>query len=187
MKQEFKNAGNLWRVWDRATARVFADDSLRYKSRRLYSQFDEILRTLLLCSMPWSSTRQDLELFRSRPHFISSCLAAVGDSRKGLEHLLQLMAGVGRQSAIPSALPQLRDALGRAPADLLDDGNSLWHAETICRIAVHEHRETLIQDINLRRATLDILDRLVDAGSSFGFQLRDYLSTSPTSVSEPQI
>lgn len=92
------------------------------------------------------------------------------------------MAGVGRKSAIPSALPQLRDALDRAPADLLDDRNSLWHAEAICRIAVHDHREILIGDINLRRATLEILDRLVDAGSSLGFQLRDYLATSPVAV-----
>jgi len=182
MKQEFANAARFWRVWDRATARVLGDDSLRTKSRRLYSRFDKILRTLLLCSTPWPKAWHDLALFRSRPHFISSCLTAVGDSRKGLEHLLQLMAGVGRKSAIPFALPQLRDALDRAPADLLDDGNSLWHAETICRIAVHDHREILIRDINLRRATLDILDRLVDAGSSLGFQLRDYLATSPIAV-----
>ncbi|MBP1123298.1 hypothetical protein [Pseudomonas sp. PvP028] len=182
MKQEFANVASFWRAWDRATARVFGDDSLRTKSRRLYSRFDNILRTLLLCSTPWPKAWHDLALFRSRPHFISSCLTAVGDSRKGLEHLLQLMAGVGRKSAIPSALPQLRDALDRAPADLLDDGNSLWHAETICRIAVHDHREMLIRDINLRRATLDILDRLVDAGSSLGFQLRDYLATSPIAV-----
>ncbi|WP_460045086.1 hypothetical protein [Pseudomonas sp. S2_H01] len=182
MKQEFANAASLWRVWDRATARVFGEDSLRTESRRFYNRFDKILRTLLLCSTPWPKAWHDLALFRSRPHFISSCLIAVGDSRKGLELLLQLIAGVGRKSAIPSALPQLRDALGRAPADLLDDGNSLWHAETICRIAVHDHREILIRDINLRRATLDILDRLVDAGSSLGFQLRDYLATSPSTV-----
>lgn len=41
------------------------------------------------------------------------------------------------------------------PADLFDDGNSLWHAETICRIAVHEHRDALIRHVTLRKATLD--------------------------------
>jgi hypothetical protein len=185
MKQEFANSAAFWRVWDRATAKVFGDDSLRTKSRRSYSRFDKVLKTLLLCSMPWPKTWHDLELFKSRPHFIASCLTAVGDSRAGLENLLQLMAGVGRVSAVPSALPHLRDALGRAPADLFDDGNSLWYTETICRITVHEHREALIRDVNLRRATLGILDRLVDAGSSLGFQLRDYLATSPTAATEP--
>jgi hypothetical protein len=135
--------------------------------------------------MPWPKTWHDIELFRSRPHFIANCLTAVGDSRAGLENLLQLMAGVGRVFAVPSALPQLRDALDRAPVDLLDDGNSLWYTETICRVAVHEHREALIRDVNLRRATLDILDRLVNAGSSLGFQLRDYLATSPKAATEP--
>lgn len=185
MKQEFENAAAFWRIWDHAATKVFGDDSLRTKSRRSYSRFDKVLTTLLLCSMPWPKTWHDLELFKSRPHFIANCLTAVGDSRAGLEKLLQLMAGVGRVSAMPSALPQLRDALGRAPADLFDDGNSLWHAETICRVAVHEHREALIRDVNLRRATLNILDRLVDAGSSLGFQLRDYLATSPTATIEP--
>ncbi|KVV23129.1 hypothetical protein WK78_22010 [Burkholderia cepacia] len=185
MKQEFANAAAFWRVWDRATAKIFDDDSIRTKSRRSYSRFDKVLSTLLLCSIPWPKAWHDLELLKSRPHFVADCLTAIGDSRAGLENLLRLMASVGRVSAVPSALPQLRDALDRTPADLFDDGNSLWHAETICRVAVHEHREALIRDVNLRRATLGILDRLVDAGSSLGFQLRDYLATSPTAITEP--
>ncbi|MEQ6352734.1 hypothetical protein [Ralstonia pseudosolanacearum] len=184
MKQEFTNAAAFWRVWDRAATKIFGDDSLRTESRRSYSRFYKVLKTLLLSSIPWPKTWHDMELFRSRPNFIANSLIAVGDSRAGLEDLLQLMAGIGRVSAVPSALPQLRNALGRAPADLFDDGNSLWHAETICRVAVHEHREALIRDINLRRATLDILDRIVNAGSSLGFQLRDYLATSPTAATE---
>lgn len=117
-------------------------------------------------------------LHRQLPH-------RLGDSRVGLENLLRLMAGVGRVSAVPSALPQLRDVQGRSPVDLFDDGNSLWHAEIICQVAVHEHREALIRDVNLRRETLDILDRLVDAGSTLGSQLRDYLATSPTATVKP--
>jgi hypothetical protein len=179
MKREFANASEFWRVWDRVAARVFRDDSLRTTNRNSYSRFDKVLTTLLLCSMPWPKTWYDLELFKSRPHFISNCLTELGDSRAGMEKLLQVMAGVGRVSSVPSALPQLLDALIKSPADLLDDGNSLWNTETICRVAIHEYREALIQDIKLRKAALGILDRLVDAGSSLAFQLRDYLATFP--------
>ncbi|WP_442036288.1 hypothetical protein [Pseudoduganella sp. RAF19] len=184
VNSDFTNATAFWRVWDRAKAAVFDEESLRSGSRRSYSRFDKVLTTLLLCSMPWPKTWHNLKLFKSRPHFVADCIIAVGDSRIGLERLLQLMAGVGRMSAVPAALPQLRDALDKSPVDLFDDGNSLWHAETICHVAVHEHREALIRDVNLRRATLDILDRLVDAGSSLGFQLRDYLATSPTGATK---
>jgi len=129
--------------------------------------------------MPWPRTWNDLPLLQARPNYIAKCLVTAGDSLPALENLLRLMAGVGRVRSVPTALPQLRDALGRAPANIFDDGNSLWYAETICRVAVHDHREMLIRDVTLRRATLDILDRLVDAGSSLAFQLRDYLAASP--------
>jgi hypothetical protein len=184
IEREFTNTTAFWRIWDRAMAKILKENSLRNESKRSYSRFEKVLTTLLLCSKPWFKTCYDLKLFDSRPHFIANCLVAVGDSRKGLENLLQLMAGVGRTSTVPSALTNLHDALRRAPADLFDDGNSLWHAETICRVAVHEHRKTLIRDVKLRRATLAILDRLVDAGSSLAFQLRDYLATSPAASAE---
>lgn len=72
--------------------------------------------------------------------------------------------------------------MAKAPADFFNDGTSLWDAETVCQAAVHDHRQVLLRNVNLRQATLDVLDRLVDAGSSLAFQLRDYLATSSTSA-----
>jgi hypothetical protein len=183
MKQEYANAEAFWRVWDGAIAIVLADPSLRTRSRRSYSRFDKVLRTLLFCSVPWLNTRYDLPLLQRRPDFIAHCLRAAGDSRPALENLLRLMAGIGQTQAVPAAVPQLRDAIRSAPADVFDDGDCLWNAETICRVAVHEHRPALMRDVTLRRATLDVLDRLVDAGSSLAFQLRDYLASSATTSS----
>lgn len=180
-RQGFKNSDAFWRVWDLAIAKVFPQQSLRTRSRQTYSNYRDVLRVLLLSSVPWNKDLYDLSLLKSRPRFIADCLVSVGDSRTGLQYLLQLAAGIGRVSALPSALPQLRDALSMAPGDMLDDGNCLWDAETICRVAVHEHREALIRDARLRKAALHILDRLVDAGSSLSFQLRDYLAATPTS------
>ncbi len=142
------------------------------------------LRVLLLCSTPWPKTWSDLPLFQSHPNYIANCLTVAGDSRPALGNILKLMAGMGKVRSVPTALPQLRNALGQAPADFFDDEYSLWYAESVCRVAVHEHRNTLIRDVTLRRATLDIFDRLVDAGSSLAFQLRDYLAASPTEQTE---
>lgn len=181
----FANADALWRIWDVAMKKVFADDALRKEDRWYSSRHDKNLTVLLFCSVPWNEGVYDLSLLNSRPKFISDALEAVGDTSRGLKYLLRLGAGVGRAMTVPASLPALRDAFGRAPADMLTDSNSLWHAETICRVAVHEHREALLKDVRLRRATLDILDRLVDAGSSLAFQLRDYLATSPSNAKEP--
>lgn len=113
---------------------------------------------------------------------MADCLVAVGDGWHALEHLIALMAGVGRATAVPSAMGQLREAIAKAPTDLFNDGSSLWDVETVCQAAVHEHRPALLRDVTLRQATLDVLDRLVDAGSSLAFQLRDYLATSSRCV-----
>ena len=184
LKQEYANADAFWRVWDRAAAKILPDESLRTSSRRVYSKHEKPLAVLLLGTMRWPKTWHDFPLLQRRPHFVANCLAAAGDSRYALERLLALMAGVGRTTAIPSALVQLRDAIGRAPTDIFDNGNALWDAETVCHVAIHEHRQALLRDVNLRRATLDMLDWLVNAGSSLAFQLRDYLAASPTARGE---
>ena len=181
----FGNSYALWRIWDRAMTKVFADEALRKDDRWYSSKHEKNLSVLLFCSVPWKDGVHDFWLLHSRPRFISDALAVVGDTKRGLKYLLRLGAGVGRANAIPASLPALCDAFDRAPADMLTDSNNLWNAETICREAVHEHREALLKDVRLRRATLDILDRLVDAGSSLAFQLRDYLATSPSNAALP--
>jgi hypothetical protein len=122
-------------------------------------------------------------LLRDRPRFVADCLEEAGDAWHVLKHLIALMAGVGRASAVPSALVSLRNAIAKMPADFLSDGNVIWDAETICQVAVHDHRQVLLRDVNLRRATLDVLDRLIESGSSLAFQLRDYLATSSPLIS----
>lgn len=182
IQQEYANADAFWRVWDRAAAKILPDESLRKRSRRVYSKSEKPLAVLLFQSIQWIKTFHDLPLLRSRPSFVANCLVAAGDSWHALEHLLALMEGVGRATSVPSALGELRDAIAKAPADLFNDGSSLWNAETVCQAAVHEHRQALLRDVTLRQATLDVLDRLVDAGSSLAFQLRDYLATSPPAI-----
>jgi hypothetical protein len=179
LRLECTNADAFWRVWDRAAATILPDASLRTSSRRFHSRLEKALTVLLFRAVPWSPEQHDLVLLQRRPTFVSASLQVAGESRPVLELLLGLMAGPGRVTSVPSALPQLRNALRRAPVDLFHDSHSLWNAETVCQVAVHQHRLALGQDVALRHACLEILDRLVDAGSSLAFQLRDYLAASP--------
>lgn len=183
LKEECASADSFWRIWDRVTSTVLADGTLRNSSRYAYSKNEKPIAVLLFQTRPWLRTYHDLNLLRDRPRFVADCLEEAGDAWHVLKHLIALMAGVGRASAVPSALVSLRDAIAKMPADFLNDGNVSWDAETICQIAVHDHRQALLRDVNLRRATLDVLDRLIESGSSLAFQLRDYLATSSPLIS----
>lgn len=174
----YPNIERLWKTWDMAMNKVFIQPSLREDSRH-DSAFDPLLRVLLLTSVPWTTGLDNLKIFDQRPSFVSDCLSRVGDSRKGFQECVQLMATIGRRSSVPSGMIALQDALALQPSAPFADGNTRWFAEKVCRLAVHEHREDLLASLPLRQATLFVLDQLIESGSSIAFQLRDYLASTP--------
>jgi hypothetical protein len=173
--REHKDARRFWAVWDEASSIVFAQRSLRGAHS---SRFERVLRQLLLVGVPWRQGVYHLAILDERPMYVAECLRQVGDTRAGLQGCLDLLTSVARQSSIPSALPALRDAVVKQGAEAFTPRNNQWNAELVCRLAVHQHREELMRNKALREAVLDILTALVDAGSSIGFQLRDYLATA---------
>lgn len=168
----------FWQVWDGASGEVLRRPELR---SGYHSSFEKPLRELLFVGDVgdrWKEGVYHLAVFDERPNFVAESLKEAGDTSVGLEACLTLMYGVGRQSSIPSALPALSDAIQSHGPEAFEIRNAEWNAETICRIAVHEHRASLLKSKPLRAATLSILDGLVEAGSSIGFLLRDYLATA---------
>lgn len=160
-------------------AACFPETSLRKRSRSYHSYHEELLRVLLFSSIPWRDGAHHLKAFDANPSFASKALTEVGDTYDGFYNCVRMAAGIARNVSVPRVLIAMRDAIARAPADLFNDFDCQWYVETICRVAVHDHRQTVLSDARLRQATLDVLDVLVDAGSSLAFQLRDYLATSP--------
>lgn len=174
----------FWTVWGGAGEVVFKQKTLLSASGS-YRGLVGVLRELLFVGSlgpRWQEGLHHLAFFDERPTYVADCLRQVGDTQAGLQVCLELMYGVGRKSAIPGAIPLLRDAVRAQNTEPFDNPNSQWYAETICRVAVHEHRDALLKSKPLREATLDILNRLIEAGSSIAFQLRDYLATKPAAA-----
>lgn len=182
-------ATNFWQLWDVATKICYRQSSIVSHGRWSHSNHEKLLRTLLFQSalfqsVPWIPDAHDFAMLRKRPHFISDSIRAIGTSALGFECVVNLLEGVGRGVGVPGALIELQRALdGHTTENPLENEMILWKVETMMRVAIHEHATTIKGNGPLRAAVLTLLDKMVDAGSSVAFQLRDYFIVAP--VKEP--
>jgi hypothetical protein len=171
---------NFWQVWDVATRVCYPQLNIMSHGGGYHSNHEKLLRTLLFQSMPWKPNVYDLAILCKRPSFIKDSIRAVGANAIGFECAVKLLEGVGRGIGVPDALIELQKALdGHTRENPLEKRVILWELETVVRVAIYEHGPTIKRNSPLRTAVLILLDKMVDAGSSVAFQLRDYFVTAP--------
>lgn len=176
---------NFWTLWDIATGICYRQPSIFQDRRWYHSSYEKLLRILLFQSalfqsVPWIPDAHDFAILRRRPNFIRDSIRAIGTSALGFECVVNLLEGVGRGIGIPGALIELQQALdGHTQQNPLEIEVILWKIETVMRVAIHEHSAAIKKNNPLRAAVLTLLNKMVDAGSSVAFQLRDYFITAP--------
>lgn len=176
---------NFWTLWDIATEICYRQPSIFQDGRWYHSSHDKLLRILLFQSalfqsVPWIPDAHDFAILRKRPSFIRDSIRAIGTSALGFECVVNLLEGVGRGIGIPGALIELQQALdGQTQENPLENEVILWKIETVMRVAIHEHAAAIKKNNPLRAAVLTLLNKMVDAGSSVAFQLRDYFIAAP--------
>ena len=179
------SATNFWQLWDVATEICYRQSSSILHGRWSRSKHEKLLRTLLFQSalfqsVPWIPDAHDFAILRKRPNFIRDSIQAIGTSTLGFECTVNLLEGVGRGVGVPGALIELQQALdGHTQENPLENEVILWKLETVLRVAIHEHAAAIKKNNPLRVAVLTFLDKMVDAGSSVAFQLRDYFIAAP--------
>ena len=90
---------------------------------------------------------------------------------------------IGERS-MPEAFVTIADLLASGdPLELLSDGNSVFHLESLLRRRVYGEPQRLKSDSEVRAAVLQILDHLVEAGSSAAYRMRDdFVTPAPPSA-----
>jgi hypothetical protein len=100
--------------------------------------------------------------------------ARVGDTPTGFEALTRLLRTAG-QFLLPQALKDLDDAHARFYDEAVLEEGARYELELLLRDCVLSMGTQIRSREVLRKATLNLLDYLVNKGSSLAFQLRELL------------
>lgn len=99
-----------------------------------------------------------------------------------LENYLRFLYSIGGRS-LPDAFVHIAQSLAKgSPRQMLASSTTLFYMESLLQPFVYGEPRRLKERRDLRDAVLQLLDHLVDAGSSSAFQMRDdFVTPSPIS------
>lgn len=161
----------FWKVWNPAAERILGHGGARRRGRGRHGNLVEII---LFASVPWKSGVRTWEPLETNRRFILEAFTQVGHTGSGFAALVNLLRTVGG-FLLPEVIVDLNDARKRATYDVLEERDVRSELELVLRDVVMAHGSTVRHRETLRLAGLDLLDALVNRGSSLAFQLREIL------------
>lgn len=166
----------FWLIWKSVSGPIFAHPVLRGSSRIWhYDELRKLVRTLLFSDVKFKDDVHEWAPVTENKSFFEDAATTVGNTKAGFGALLSLLCSVGRVF-LPDAITLLAQAFEQAQNhELLDDPNATFQLEIFLRKVCYDHGTNIRQRPTLHRATLVLLDQLVEHGSHTGFRLRDYI------------
>lgn len=166
----------FWTIWKSISGAIFAHSLLRGSSRIWrYDELRKLVRTLLFADVKFKDDVHEWAPVTENKSFFEHAVTTVGDTKAGFGALLSLLCSVGRVF-LPDAITLLAQAFEKSQNhELLDDPNAAFLLEILLRKVCYDHGTNIRQRPALHRATLALLDQLVEHGSHTGFRLRDYI------------
>jgi hypothetical protein len=166
----------FWYIWSRCAEEVYT--RMEAAGSRYVVGFIEaktLVRTILFADTPWKREWKQWHELEEHKAFVQEAFQRVGNTPPGFAALLRLLNTVGA-SLLPDALIQLNDARAQCdPSKLLEEQNAQYDLELVLRDCVLSMGTELRTRDILRRAALELLNVLVDRGSSLAFQLRELI------------
>lgn len=165
----------FWTIWKCCAEVAFQDQIIRGSSRRYgYDERHKLIRTLLFAQTQWKDGLKAWNPLQQHQDFIDLAFARVGDTPTGFEALTRLLRTAG-QFLLPQALKDLDDAHARFSSEAKLEEGAHYELELLLRDCVLSMGTQIRSREALRRAALNLLDYLVNSGSSLAFQLRELL------------
>jgi hypothetical protein len=168
-----------WDIWRAITDRVLTQPWLD-KVDSEYSRGRDLIRACFLNTM-WKGGIRSWS--RLGDHFaqVDSFFKSLPASGFALARYCHYLYHIGKDS-LPNAYILIADKGGASLASHIEeDDNTRWYLESLIARSMFESLGSLKRSDRLRKALLDLLDALVQTGSSIAFQLRDdFVTPTPS-------
>jgi hypothetical protein len=162
----------FWFLWKLVSGRVLRASWLPHLDSRNH-RAGPLMGEVLL-SVGWKDGARDWRALHGHVDELHAFFEALPVSKTALHYYIRFLYCIGEQS-LPAAYVRIADKLRSTddPRVLLDDGEIVFLLESILQRQVYAKPVELKRRDDLRAAILYLLDRLVDAGSSAAFRMRD--------------
>jgi energy-coupling factor transporter ATP-binding protein EcfA2 len=175
--QTLASIETFWAIWEMFAGNVFQSPLLssQYNYTTKHVGLYKIIRTLLLVEIEWKKEATEWKPLKARPDFVQRTCHEIGHYPVVFGSIVQLFTTIG-QNLLPEGLLWLQEAFSRGDQkDLLMVPNTISYLEILLRKSLFSFGTEIRKQALLRKAVMDLLDALVNAGSYVAYQLRERL------------
>ena len=166
-----RSGERFWDVW-----RLFAET---VRAAKWLSQIDEeyadgqeMIRAVFL-GIPWKKDVRHWQCLDGHADEVHALFTDLPASTLVLDCYVELLYHIGEHS-LPAAFIRVASRIREGgPGQMLQRGNTAFNLEVLLRRYVYGRPLELKRDAELRSAVLELLDVLVEHGSSAAFRMRD--------------
>ena len=175
-EDESPSGERFWTIWQRCANVALENQAIRGPSRVVgYSEQRKLIRTFLFTESQWKEGLKAWKPLESHRDFVQQAFMQVGDTPAGFAALVQMLQTVAG-FLLPDALVNLDEARSRCSNEpLLENESARVELELLLRDCVLSMGSQLRSREVVRNAALNLLDHLVNEGSSLAFQLREFM------------
>ena len=137
---------------------------------------------MMLATVVWPSDIHEWKPLSDNPVHMERFCQVTCKTVPGFEALLSLLFNVGK-FYLPGAFSWLANALSHIDLNkVFNNDNNLFTLEMLLRREIHMRANLIRNNSELHESVLQLLDTLVDFGSSVAFQLRERIIRPPKKI-----
>jgi hypothetical protein len=168
----------FWRIWRDLARRVARCERHTELLRDEDNGLTKLASVLLLDGVYWKKSSKHWEPLQGHSEDIREFFEKVGSSPRVCLAFITLLDSVGNQTLIPEGITWIaKHVRADETGTLLSDRTTLLLLARVLTPLVYGRTAAVRQSSTLRDAVLNILNAMVDSGSSGAFRMREFLIT----------